>query len=174
MLQNMILTGIIYFINIIFFLCCEVSTFKLFLFAFMSEAFDEQEYPIPYCEEREADEEAEGSSELWHEGLQRVDVGLLLDGHGIAGVGEHEPNTVRVVIENLRLLMSRIKVAVNSNMTFNLPLLRNISCRSMASGSRYIWEKRQFNKQSLSIIQKLRFSPYYVIKGSTDQYKPEI
>ena len=26
----------------------------------MSEAFDEQEYPIPDCEEREADEEAEG------------------------------------------------------------------------------------------------------------------
>ena len=78
----------------------------------MSEAFDEQEYPIPYCEEREADEEAEGSSELGHEGLQRVDVGLLLDGHRVAGVGEHEPNTVRVVIENLRLLISRIKLII--------------------------------------------------------------
>ena len=71
----------------------------------MSEAFDEQEYPIPDCEEWESDEEAKGSTELGHEGLQRVDVGLLLDGHRVGGIAEHEPYTVRVVIENLRLLI---------------------------------------------------------------------
>ena len=96
-------------INMIFFLSCEVNTLKLFLLAFMSEALDEQEYPIPDCQEREADEEAEGSTELGHEGLQRVDVGLLLDGHGVCGVAEHEPNAVCVVIEYLRLLILRVK-----------------------------------------------------------------
>ena len=75
----------------------------------MSEAFEKQEYPIPDCEEGESDEEAEGSSELGHEGLQRVDVGLLLDGHGVCGVAEHEPNAVCVVIEYLRLLILRVK-----------------------------------------------------------------
>ena len=96
----------------IFFLCCEVNTLKLFLFAFMSEAFEKQEYPIPDGEEGESDEEAEGSTKLGHEGLQRVDVGLLLDGDGVGGVAEHEPNTVRVVIQNLRLLILRMKIMV--------------------------------------------------------------
>ena len=78
----------------------------------MSEAFEKQEYPIPDGEKGESDEEAEGSTELGHEGLQRVDVGLLLDGHRVGGVAEHEPNTVRVVIQNLRLLISRIKLII--------------------------------------------------------------
>ena len=78
----------------------------------MSEAFEKQEYPIPDGEERESDKEAEGSTELGHEGLQRVDVGLLLDGHRVGGVAEHEPYTVCVVIENLRLLILRIKLII--------------------------------------------------------------
>ena len=89
-----------------------MNTLKLFLFAFVSEAFEKQEYPIPDGEEGESDKEAEGSSELGHEGLQRVDVGLLLDGDGVGGVAEHEPNTVRVVIQNLRLLILRMKIMV--------------------------------------------------------------
>ena len=71
----------------------------------MSEAFEKQEYPIPNCEKGESDKEAEGSSELGHEGLQRVDIGLLLDGNRVGGVAKHEPYTVCVVIENLRLLI---------------------------------------------------------------------
>ena len=105
----------------IFFLCCEVNTLKLFLFAFMSEAFEKQEYPIPDGEKGESDEEAEGSSELGHEGLQRVDVGLLLDGHGVGGVAEHKPNTVRVVIQNLRLLILRMKIMVTIMLNESYP-----------------------------------------------------
>ena len=64
----------------------------------MSEAFEKQEYPIPDGEKWESDEEAEGSTELGHEGLQRVDVGLLFDSHRVGRVSEHEPNTFCIIV----------------------------------------------------------------------------